>query len=102
MSTEQGLQTGDVGCARTYAGRFLAMDTAARLQSLRVVLALCTRRSLALLVHTCHKANIDGSGSEEFRRIGVAGWIDEPQSPEHGGDRLVRDLDHALTGIRHG
>jgi hypothetical protein len=55
-----------------------------------------------LLVHTCHKANIDGSGSEEFRRIGVAGWIDEPQSPEHGGDRLVRDLDHALTGIRHG
>jgi hypothetical protein len=50
----------------------------------------------------CCEADIIGSGSEEFRRIGVAGWIDKPQILEHGGDRLAPDLDHALTGCGHG
>ena len=41
-------------------------------------------------------------GFEEFRRIGVAGWIDEPQIPVHGGDRSARDPGHALAGTAHG
>ena len=70
----------------------------------RVVLAtaLGTLWPLAFLVHRCYGADIIGNGSEEFRRIGVAGWIDEPQIPEHGGNRLARDLDHALSGTGHG
>ena len=56
---------------------------------------------LPVLVRRCSETDI-GSGSEEFRRIGVAGRIDEPQIPEHGRDRFARDLDHALTGIGHG
>jgi hypothetical protein len=57
---------------------------------------------LALFVHRCCDADIIRSGSDEFRRIGVAGWINEQQIPEHSGDRLARDLDQALTGTRHG
>jgi hypothetical protein len=57
---------------------------------------------LALLVHRRCDGDIIGIGSEEFRRIGVAGWIDEQQIPEHGGNRLARDRDHALAGTGHG
>ena len=45
----------------------------------------------ALLVQKCCDGDLIGTGSEEFRRIGAAGWIDEPQIPEHGGNRLARD-----------
>jgi hypothetical protein len=97
--TNQRQRHGDARRTRTYAGQLLALDAAAIVASLSVALIVgigtdLNRRVsgtpnnslsyavlatalgicwlLALLVHRCHDADIIGSGSEEFRRIGVA------------------------------